>query len=131
MGINLQNEVLLRSVKILDIGFITLIYFILGILFAKIYDNLYGRFDDKKEKEKTFFVRTLELVGMIWACGVTIYIVKNIVELIPSPFNGFVGFDHLLMKELKNATVFTFIFLFSQVHLKNKISLYYNNLPLL
>ena len=36
------KEAIIRSLKVLDIGYITVIYFILGITLAKLFDKLYG-----------------------------------------------------------------------------------------
>ena len=74
--------------------------------------------------------RSVEVIGMMWLSGTIIYMVRNVVELIPSPFNGFFGFDHLRLKELTNASVFSFIFLYFQAHLKSKIAFFYNNLTI-
>ena len=125
-----NEELALRSIKIIDIGFVTTIYFLLGIVSARAFDNFYGKYDEKKEKAKSFLRQTLEIIGMMWLYGVIIYIVKNLVELIPSPFDGLYGFKHSLLKELKNASVYTFIFLYFQTHFKSKIVTYYNALSI-
>ena len=124
----LKDELLLRSVKVLDIGFVTIMYFTAGMFFAKAFDNFYGPFDEKREKAKAFLQRLIEVIGMMWLSGVVIYVVRNFVELIPSPFDGLFGFEHLRLKELTNAGVFSFIFLFFQGHMKSKIGFFYNNL---
>lgn len=124
----LVKEAIIRSLKILDIGYITVIYFVIGITLAKLFDKLYGKFDKKQEESKSLLQQTLELIGMMWISGVVIYIVKNLVELIPSPVDGMYGFEHLRVKELKNATVFAFVFLFFQTYFKDKLQYYYNNI---
>ena len=60
--------------------------------------------------------------------GIIIYLVTNIVELIPSPFNGVCGFEHLRLKELKNGVVFVFVFLYFQKNFKSKLQLLYDNI---
>lgn len=124
----LLKEIKLRSVKIIDIGYITVIYFITAVLLAKLFTKLYGKFDEKKEEKKPFLLRTLELAGMMWIIGIVTYIVKNVVELIPFPLDGLYGFNHMLMKELKMGAVFTFVFLFFEEHFKSKLTHYYNAL---
>jgi hypothetical protein len=124
----LLKEIKLRSVKIIDIGYITVIYFITAVLLAKLFTKLYGKFDEKKEEKKPFLLRTLELAGMMWIIGIVTYIVKNVVELIPFPLDGLYGFNHMLMKELKMGAVFTFVFLFFEEHFKSKLTHYYNSL---
>lgn len=124
----LLRELCIRFIKIFDIGYITLIYFILGILCAKLFDKIYDTFDENTEKKKSIARRTLELIGMMWVSGIIIYIVTNIVELIPSPFNGVCGFEHLRLKELKNGVVFVFVFLYFQKNFKSKLQLLYDNI---
>ena len=123
-----MKEIKLRSIKIIDIGYITIIYFVTAVVLAKLFGKSYGKFDEKKEDKKTFLLRTLELAGMMWIIGVVTYIVKNVVELIPFPLDGVYGFNHMLMKELKHGAVFTFVFLFFEDHFKSKLTYYYNSL---
>ena len=124
----MKNELLFRFTKIFDIGYVTILYFLSAIFLSKIFDMIYGTFDEHKEKMKTMFRQTIELIFMMWVYGVVIYIVRNLIELIPSPFDGIHGFDHIRLGELKNAPVFIFIFLFFQQYFRSKIHLYYNNL---
>ena len=124
----LKKEIGFRIAKIFDIGYITIIYFILSIILAKCVDSLIGTFDENKEKLKSKFRQTLELIGIMWLNVIIIYIVKNVVELIPSPFNNINGLDHMKIKELKNGTVFLFIFLLLQRNFINKLHYYYKNI---
>jgi hypothetical protein len=124
------NEIIVRSIKIIDIGYITIIYFIIGLLFAKLFDTYYGKFDAKKESKKTKLRHMLELAGIMWLCGIVIYIIRNTVELIPSPMDHIHGFEHLKVKELKNAAIFSFIFLYFQSYFKGKLQYFYDNIKL-
>jgi len=121
MDRNMKSEVLLRTMKIMDIGFIALVYFMIGVFLAKKFDNYLGPFNKAKEDKKGKVRQILECVGLTWLFGVIIYIVKNMVELIPSPFDGIGGFDHMRVKELRNAPVFLFAFLTFQTHYMDKI----------
>ena len=64
------REIIIRSLKILDIGYITIIYLIIGLFFAKLFDSMYGKFDKKKESKKTTLQHMLEISGMMWLSGV-------------------------------------------------------------
>jgi hypothetical protein len=122
------REFEIRGLKIIDIGYITVIYFLIGIVFAKLFDKLYGTFDPVAEKKKSMTQQTLELIGMMWVTGVVTYIIRNVVQLIPSPVDNLFGFQHLRVKELTSAGTFTFVFLFFQAYFKSKLQYYYNNL---
>jgi len=130
MYMNINKDIIFRAVKIFDIGYVTVIYFLVGIFMAKAIDNYFGKFDKKKESNKSFLIRTLELIGMIWLYGIILYVVKNIIELLPSPFDDIGGFKHEQLKELKNATVFWFVFLFFQTHFKEKLQAYFDDIRL-
>ena len=53
--------------------------------------------------------------------GIIIYIVRNIIPLIPFPLDGIYGFDHLKVTEVTTGGTFSFAFLYFQVHYQNKI----------
>ena len=73
-------------------------------------------------------MQLLDIIVIIWINGVIIYIVRNLVELIPSPFNGMYGLVHVKVKELQNATVFVFALLYFQYPLRQRINYLYNSI---
>ena len=117
-----------RLIKILDIGYVTLIYFLLAILCAVLMNRLYGEYNEQDESKKTTLRKTFELVGMIWINGIIIYIVRNLVPLIPSPFNNINGFKHSNLNELKSAYVFDFVLIYTQKNLVKRIEVFYDTL---
>jgi len=64
----------------------------------------------------------------LWAAGILIYGVRNLMDLIPSPFDGVYGLEHLRVKELGNAGVFIFIFFYFEESLKKKMTVLYDRL---
>jgi hypothetical protein len=124
----LGNNILMRSIKIVDIGYITVLYIAIAIVCAKLVDKIFGEFDENIEKEKTKLRLSLEMIGAVWAYGVLIYVVRNVVELIPFPLDQYHGFEHQRVKELKSATVFTFTFLMFSNILKNKVLYFYKSM---
>jgi len=115
-----------RFIKILDIGYVTLIYFLLAIVIAVLMDKLYGEYNEKDENKKSTLRKTIDLVGMIWLNGVIIYIARNIVPLIPSPFNNINGFKHSRLKELESAYVFDFVLIYTQKNLVKRMEVFYD-----
>jgi hypothetical protein len=105
----LFEDLSVRGIKILDIGFIAAMYFIIGLIASKLFDKLFGTFDPKKEEKKHIIQISLELIGMIWLIGVSTYVVRNLAEFIPFPFDGILGFKHSKVKELTSASVYTLI----------------------
>lgn len=116
-----KNEMLFRLVKITDIGYITVIYFLPAFFFSIMIDRFIGPFDPYLQEKKPTYRILLECILHIFLIGVIIYIARNIVEKIPSPLNGVQGLKHLEVKELSTAPVFVFIFLFFQNNLVNRL----------
>jgi hypothetical protein len=127
---NYKKELIVRSIKILDIGYITAIYFTLGLILAKLCDKKLGKFDEKKASKKSIFQHMFELFLYLWFIGVVIYIIRNLVPLIPFPLEGVYGFKHLKVKELTSATVFSIAFMYFQVYYQNKIKYIFSKIDI-
>ena len=128
--VNYKKELIVRSIKILDIGYITIIYVMLGIILAKLCDKKLGDFDEKKADKKSIYQHIFELILLLWLIGVIIYVVRNLVPLIPFPLDGLYGFNHLKMKELTSATFFTISFMYFQVYYQNKIKYVFSKIDI-
>jgi len=117
-----------RFVKILDIGYTTFIYFLLALIISVLLDKIYGDYDEKEEEKKSILTRSLELVSMIWINGIIIYFARNIVQLIPSPFDNMYKFEHSRLKELNDAYVFDFVLLYNQENLIKRMENFYHTI---
>jgi hypothetical protein len=116
-----KQDIILRSIKILDIGYITIIYFTLGFFLSIYVNDTLGTFDPEEAEKKSNVRLFAESVFHIWMIGVTVYIARNLVEKIPFPLEGVQGFVHKKVKELSNAAVFTLVFILYQQHLRDKL----------
>lgn len=56
--------------------------------------------------------------------GISTYIIRNIVELIPSPFNNIYDFHHKRVKELSSAGVYTLILYQCMSYFRGKLNLF-------
>jgi len=95
-----------RSIKIVDIGWATSVYFMLAFctvwfMFGHDYDPA-----SATEANKPTWLLGMEIVGHIWLIGTLSYFARNLFGLVPWPFDGIYGFDHLLVKEVN--TSFTY-----------------------
>ena len=124
----MKNEILFRFIKICDIGYIIIIYCICAVILARLFNEIFGVFNEKEEEQKGKVRQFIEISFMFWIYGIVIYTVKNIVEIFPSPFDGINGFKHDLVKELKNGSVFTFMFIWLQRNFRFKLLYFFNNI---
>ena len=124
----IKKEIFFRIVKMLDMGYIVFIYFILGIALAKLSDIIFGVYDEKKEKEKSLVQLGAEIMLMIWTNIIIFYVARNVVQLIPSPFHGVGGYDHFRLKELGGSAILGVTYVYFQTNLKSKITDLHNRL---
>jgi hypothetical protein len=130
----LRDELEMRSVKILDMGYIAMLYFTFGVLATYLMDKLFGEWVLECEVRKSTFRIGVELLGMIWLFGVLTYGMRHLVEIIPSPMpniplsNPERKFDHGRMKELSNASVFTLILMGTSYHFRKKLEHFYHRI---
>jgi hypothetical protein len=122
----LMDEVVIRSVKLLDLGYIGTGHFLVGFSLARALDNSFGAFNADAEKEKSTTIVIVEVILLLWMNAIILYIVKNLMELVPSPFNGLGGFEHGRVKELKSAPLLAFALLYYQSGLQDKLKALYN-----
>lgn len=125
---NVKNELIIRSIKIIDIGFLTVFYFLIAFFSSVYIDKKLGQFDTRKADKKNIFILFLEIIVHIWLIGVFTYFVRNIIELVPYPLNGIDGYDHSKVKELGGGVVFTFVFFLFQTNLRDKLLYIYKRL---
>ncbi len=124
----MKHELGFRFVKIADIGYITILYAISGLVITKAFDVTTAKLDTKENKQKSTLRLFFEIVLYLWLAGIIIYAIRNIMEYIPSPFEGVYGLQHLQVKELENAGVFVFIFFYFGESLKKKLNILYDRL---
>lgn len=113
-----------RIVKMIDIGYLTTIYFLLGFGLSLLIDYI---LDGSAIESKSVFRIAIEVIGLLWLNGCVIYIVRNVVEVIPSPFHGWFGLIHgRRISELRSASVFVFALFYYQKSLRKRMNyLYY------
>lgn len=128
MAINYKKEIIIRSIKILDIGYITAVYLLLGIILAKMCDMYFGDFNKYEEEKKPIWQTVIEIILYAWFMGVVVYFIRNIVPLIPFPLNGVYGFDHLKVKEVTSASAFLVTFIYFQENYQAKLKYLHSKL---
>lgn len=127
----LRDEIEMRTIKMIDVGYVAILYFVFGIVISVFFDKILGTWSKEKDDKKNLALVGAELVGIMWLFGIATYIVRNIVEIIPSPLsyvplsNPKRKFRHTELKELTTATVFTIILLGLSKHFRDKLEYFY------
>jgi hypothetical protein len=107
--------------KLLDIGLVTVYYFFIGFVLSALIDDQLGDFSDENyEKTSTLWI-VLEIVTHLFALGIVSYVIRNVIERIPYPLEGYGGFHHIRLKEIQGGIVLSFVLLFFQKNLNDKI----------
>ena len=113
-----KNELCFRLTKIADIAYISVIGLISGFLLAILSDRIFGEFNKEemnqlKETTPSFgFYLALRLVVVVAYIGIANYIMRNTLELIPSPLNGVCGLEHKRLGEIRSIPSVIFILFF-------------------
>jgi len=121
-----KKELVIRGIKLLDLGYIGAGHFMTGFFLSRFIDNLLGPFDAETEKKKSTLRVTLEVIFLLWMNAMVLYIAKNLLELLPSPLDGIGGFEHAKVKEVKSAPLLAFALLYYQSDLQDKLKAMYN-----
>ena len=117
----------LRLAKIADIGYITILHFLSGFSIACVLNKNTKPFNQKEESKKPIYHIILYVIWYLWITGIIIYILKNIIEHIPSPFEGLFGLRHYRVKELSDAPILAFVLLYYQTHLTQRLEFLYKH----
>jgi len=117
------NDVEMRSIKLLDIGYITCIYFLLGHYVAKFLDLIYNKYLgvlDKKKKYKHIII-ILQLILQMAVSGMLVYFGRNLVYYTPFPLDKYHGFEHLKVKEVTGVGFFSVFLITFQSNMASRI----------
>jgi len=110
-----------KFVKMLDITYITIIFVTIAIAFSIFVDRMHGEFNPEEIKKKSTIRIIMEIYLNFAIIAIFGYVIRNIIEFIPSPFDGLCGVNHLKVKELNGGLVFGFTLFYYQTNLRKKI----------
>jgi hypothetical protein len=122
LGID-KDVYLIGGLKILHIGYLTTLYLIFGFLYTKLFETIYGKFDIDTENRKSITMQILELISMLWFAALFLFIINHTAHKIPHPkiFKGYKYSYSEHFKEIREAGIFIFMFLFFQNYIFMKV----------
>ena len=115
----MKKQLCFRLIKMIDIIYISILAVIFGFGLAYISDQIFGNFEKekydneakaKKEIRHELFIKMIFVVSYT---SIILYLLRNFIELIPSPFNGICGLKHVRVKEIETVTGIIFVLFFS------------------
>ena len=116
-----MNYYTLFGIKILDIIYTNFIYIILAVLTGVSIDQLYGIFDEAKYEKSNIALILLEIIFHIILLSIVLFICRQFVINLSSPFSYIKGYNHKDLQQLNSATIFTALLFVFQKNLIQKI----------
>jgi hypothetical protein len=119
--------------KVADIGLVTFYYLsftitasILLQLVTRVYDKYTAAKDGEKAKStvRLFF----EIVANIFFIAVTLWVIRNVIERVPFPFEGLGGYQHSRLSNETMAQIGTLALILFQTSLMEKIKVFNDRL---
>jgi hypothetical protein len=120
---DLQKELIIRSIKIFDMGYATVIYILSAILLVSILNKYTDKYNQKEEEKKSTNILLLNIILRAWIIAICAYIVRNLFEIVPFPFEGIYSFEHLKVKEVVNSTLFVSFMVIFDNNLQSRVKI--------
>ena len=117
----MNNEFILRSIKIVDIIYLGVLYFTIAIIVSVLLNKCMGKFNPRNADNKSSLRLICEIYLNLGIIAIIAYILRNIIEVIPFPLDGINGYSHSRVKELAGGVVFGYALFYYQKNLREKI----------
>ena len=121
-GMTLKEELILRGVKMTDMVYTFCIYASFALVASVFSDKIFKITPEELEKMSSVKLYMYLLIQFSFM-AIIFYIVRNVVELIPSPFNNVAKYDHFRLNELKNGAIFSSVYLFNTSSIRNTMTI--------
>jgi len=129
---NWKHEVSIRTIKMIDIGYLFMAASVVGYISARILSRIF-KFDKTKYEKNTKgkIKLALEILIEMAIIGIVIYASRQLIQALPFAFDGykgwnppvgFVGFRHKKLREWENPYPIAFFIILFQDSLKAKIA---------
>jgi hypothetical protein len=125
---SVSNNITHTMFKVLDVGFIYTVSFIIGFAVVIMMEHLFGAFTPTNNPSVVLVF--FELIGILWFYGIVIYLVNKLIYNIPFPFHGVYGYNHFDFKDDLGAWMVEYVVLFwyFAISIQNRIIYIHNKI---
>jgi hypothetical protein len=106
-----------EAVKTLGVAWVGVLTFALAFVLSMVLDRLTPPLDESKSKSRVF----LEVCIQFGIVGAALYWSRVLIKNIPFPLEGWYGYEHSSLGELRSLPLFVFIFMFFQKRTQDKM----------
>ena len=119
----MNNEFLTRNgLKMIDIGYLTIVYVTVSFLFSFFLDKWISKFDKEEDKKKSTIRLIFEMYFYFIVISIAAFLLRNAIKKLPLP-HGEIGNEHIKrVSEINGGVIFAFAIFFFQQNLKDKIN---------
>jgi hypothetical protein len=121
----LKEDVVVRGIKLFDIGYTNVMFGIPALFMATFLDkHVYSKINighAKTDQDKNTLTLLVETMLCLTISGITAYIMRNLLQKIPFPFENVYGFQHMRVMEVRSGAVIAMILLWFSPALLSKI----------
>jgi hypothetical protein len=115
------------TIKILSIGYYSMIYFFFGFSISLLLNYLMPAFDSNDKEDEQKFYKIIKIVVEILfnfaLIGISFYFVRKLVKnYIPFPLDTLYGFDKNKLKEIQGGIIIATIYMSFQTKLVQKLN---------
>ena len=110
----------ITGIKIISIIYVSILYASIGLILTYgldkfLFNSSSIKTDDKSIEEMTILWVIITTVLFVGCLGVVSYIGRNLIQMIPFPFEGVNGFEYMRVKEVASGgLLLVFLIAFSQ-----------------
>ena len=111
-----KEDIIIRLIKMLNMGYANVIFiiptiFIATLLDKKVYSNIHFS-EVKKDEEKEIIPLLGEILIILTINGIVAYILRNLLQKVPFPFEGVYGFDPMKIMEVRSGAAILVVLMY-------------------
>ena len=123
----LKADIIVRLIKMFDMGWTNILFGIPALFVATLLnEHVYAKIqigNEKDDANKTTLAILFEVLICLTISGIMAYILRNLLQMIPFPFENVYGFHHMQVGEVKSGMVISFFLFFFATNFLSKVKI--------